>query len=449
MIARSAKLILFSDVTILLSNIVSSLIGARALGPAGRGDLLVVALWPPVVAMLAGLGLPSAYRFWIAREPQRASHLFSNAIIYTLIVGLFATSVAGLTITQLIGQRSPEVVTLVRIYQINIPAALCLDLMRGLLEGGRRFGWAGIARVVFFAIQALGFAFLWLTGRFTVATGAFTLIFSQSAATIVALSAVWWQIRPAWQPSWKEFKVSLRYALRDYPGGIANFTTLRLDQLMLGATASSAAIGLYVVAVRLSETTTLAADALAGALMPEVASTRESSQADGLLRRTFRLTLYLHAFMLIPLWLAAPLIIRILFGPAFVPATPSFRWLLAAAAVWGSGSILISGLKGLGFPGLSTVARFAAALVTVIALLLLLPKFSIVGAGIASLIGYAVMLIVALIALVRGRHWRLAECLRPRRSDIPIGRLRSLLGMGPGKSAVPQQTNVVEGLVKV
>ena len=75
MIARSAKLIFLTDVTILASTMISSLVGARALGPAGRGDLLVVVLWPPVIAMLAGLGLHStAHPFgtgeFIAADPR-------------------------------------------------------------------------------------------------------------------------------------------------------------------------------------------------------------------------------------------------------------------------------------------------------------------------------------------------------------------------------------------
>jgi len=41
-IARSAKLIFITDVTILILTMISSLVGARALGPAGRGDLFVV-----------------------------------------------------------------------------------------------------------------------------------------------------------------------------------------------------------------------------------------------------------------------------------------------------------------------------------------------------------------------------------------------------------------------
>src|SRR5438128_7806919 len=253
---------------------ISSLVGARALGPAGRGVLLVVVLWPPVVAMFAGLGLPAAYRYWMAREPQRASPLFTNAVIYTIAVSVISIGLAYLIVPHLVGERSPRVIMLLRIYQVNIPAALFLNLMRGLLEGSRRFGWAGAARLISFIVQGPGFAILWLLGNLTVRTGAYTLIIGQTASTLLGLFAVWHQLRPRWEPSWSELKSSMQYGVRDYPGIVADFTTLRLDQLMLGAMASNVAIGLYVTAVRLSEMTTLAADAIADALMPEVASSK-------------------------------------------------------------------------------------------------------------------------------------------------------------------------------
>jgi O-antigen/teichoic acid export membrane protein len=422
-----------ADITILLSNVVSSLIGARALGPAGRGDLLVIVLWPPVVAMLAGLGLPTAYRYWMAREPERVSYLFSNAVLYTLAVGVVSVVLANLIVPHLVGQRSPQVMMLLRVYQVNIPAALFLDLMRGLLEGTRRFGWAGAARMIFFGVQAIGFAGLWSIGHLTLATAMITMITAQTSSMLLALIAVWRQLRPSWKPSWIEFKNSMHYALRDYPGGVADFTTLRLDQLVLAAMASNVAIGLYVVAVRLSEMTTLVADAIADALMPEVAASKAENRAELLWARSLRLAIYMHLVLLPPLWLAAPLILRILFGERFVPATGAFRWLLLAAGVWSLGSIVISGLRGFGYPGLSTVARFSAAAVTTVGLLVLLPRLGITGAAIASLIGYSVMLFIALFAFVKKRRLGLWTCLRPRWRDLLVPNWRSLLGFAFAK----------------
>ena len=105
MIVRSTRLILLADILSLLSSVFSSLIGARALGPAGRGDLLIVVLWPPVFAVFAGLGLPTAYRYWIAKEPERASALFSHAIIYTAVVGVLTIGIADLIVSHLVGHR--------------------------------------------------------------------------------------------------------------------------------------------------------------------------------------------------------------------------------------------------------------------------------------------------------------------------------------------------------
>src|SRR5207302_8418617 len=104
------------------------------------------------------------------------------------------------------------------IYMINIPAVIFLDLMRGLLEGTRRFGWAGVARLIFFGVQALGFAVLWLIGHLTVATAAFTMICSQTSSMLLALIAVRHHLKLRWQPCWAEFKNSMHYGLRDYAG---------------------------------------------------------------------------------------------------------------------------------------------------------------------------------------------------------------------------------------
>ncbi|HMJ27025.1 MAG TPA: oligosaccharide flippase family protein [Pyrinomonadaceae bacterium] len=433
MIARNARLILIADISILLSNVISSLLGARALGPAGRGDLLVIVLWPPVVAMLAGLGLPTAYRYWMAREPQRVSYLFSNAVVYTIAIGIVSMVLADLIVPHLVGQRSPQVIMLLRIYQVNIPAALFLDLMRGLLEGTRRFGWAGAARVLFFGVQAVGFAGLWSLGRLTISTAMVTMVVAQTSSMLLALIAVWRQLRPRWQPSWTEFRNSMHYGVRDYPGGVADFTTLRLDQLVLAGMASNVAIGLYVVAVRMSEMTTLAADAIASALMPEVAASKTENRAELLWARSMRLAIYMHIVLLPPLWLGAPLILRVLFGESFVPATGAFRWLLLAAGIWSIGSIVISGLRGFGYPGLSTLARFSAAAVTTVGLVVLLPRMGITGAAIASLIGYTVMLCVALFAFIKKRRLGLWTCLRPRWRDLLVPNWRSVLGFAFAK----------------
>jgi O-antigen/teichoic acid export membrane protein len=307
--------------------------------------------------------------------------------------------------------------------------------MIGLLEGGRRFGWAGASRLVTFVVQAAAYLVLWLLGRLTVETAAFSAMAGQFSAMGLAVFAVLREFHPSWKPGWQAWRNALHYGLRGYPGTVADFATLRMDQLLLGGLASSTAIGLYFVAVRLSEITAILASSVADAVMPEVAAAKRSEHADNLLARSLRLTVYTHLLVLLPLWLAAPHILHFVYGENFSAAGGTLRILLLASVVLTAGGIAISGLNGFGHPGLATIARVASAVVTVVALLALLPRYGIAGAAMASLLGYSVMMSVAFIYLVNQRDRSVWSYLRPRFSDIPFDQMRSLLRVSPAASA--------------
>ena len=198
---KNITIIFLANAFTLLSGVITSLLTAWALGPEGRGDLAVVVLWPNVMALLVGMGLPQAHRYYLAREPSTFSMLFSNAILFAIVMGAIAYGVGELIVPRLVGMRSPEVMWLVRIYLLNIPMALLYDLMVGFLEGAREFRCAALSRVIFFGIQSVAYFVLWLTGHLTLKSAAFTMIAAQAANTLTALIGVLYVLRPRWQPS--------------------------------------------------------------------------------------------------------------------------------------------------------------------------------------------------------------------------------------------------------
>lgn len=403
----------------LCSGVVTSLLSAWALGPEGRGDLTIVLTWPAVFAMIMLIGLPQSYRFWTAKRPDSVSHLFSNALLYSLVIGLLALALGELIIPHLVGERSPEVMRLVRIYALMIPMGMITDLMRGLLEGMRRFAWVGAVRLILFVVQSVGYIALWFSGRLSVANATYTMLAAIAASMILSLVAVWRELVPGWSPKLSEFRSALQYGLKDYPGAITELANWRLDSLMLAGIGSNTAIGLYTVAVKLSDITTMLASSVGDALMPEVAASKKSEEATGIITRSLRLTLVAHLLLIVPLWIAAPYILQFAYGDDFVPVTSVLRLLMIASVIWSVGAIIISGLNGLGHPGLSTIARTAAAVVMVVSLLAWLPRWGIRGAALASIAGYSVMSAVALFWFLRQQKISLWECLRLRWDDVP------------------------------
>lgn len=423
MVIRNVKLIFSTNVLILSCSVITSLLGAWALGAEGRGDLALITMWPHLCMLFVSFGLPHAHRYWAARAPERISELFSNTIIFTLIAGCLTIGLAELSIPHFVGERSPEVMWMLRLFLLNIPLILLFELLRGLLEGARRFGWLGAARLIFFCVQAGGYLVLWMGGWLTVKSAVVILAAGQIVATSLVLIAAWIELRPRWHLSRSVWRDELHYGLRGYPGMITEYTILRLDQLMLAGVASSFIIGLYAVAVALSEITSTLASSVADAMMPEVAASAQSTETVQMLAKSLRLTIYAHLLALIPFWFAAPFILRVIYGESFAAATGTLRLLLLASVVWSAGTIVISGLNGFGYPGLATVARVASALMTLGALLLLIPRWGMMGAATASLIGYSVMLCVALFWLAQ-RQNSLWDSLRPRRTDINFARLK-------------------------
>ena len=420
MLKRNIKLVFSTNALMLCCGVVTSLLSAWALGPAGRGDLIVVLMWPGIFVMLAEIGLPTSYRYWTAKQPECASAMFSNAVLLTLVVGFVSFGLAWITIPHLIGRRSPEVIRLSQVYVLMIPLSLLIDLTRGMLEGARRFHWVAALRLVFFGVQVLGYVLLWLAGRLTVATAMYTMIIATAVGLTVALTGVWRELKPAWQPSLAQLRTNLRYGARDYPGVLTEFVNYRLDLMMLVGMASSTSVGLYSIAVRLSDITTVLASSVGDALMPEVAASKKAHETTRMVTRSLRLTLCAHLVLLVPLWFVVPLVLRFAYGEGFVAVTHVLRLLMIASIIWSGGAIVISALNGLGHPGLSAIARIAAAIVMVVALLTWLPTRGIQGAALASIAGYSVMFLVALFWLLRRSQITLWECLRPRWSDVPM-----------------------------
>ena len=419
MLQRNIKLVFSTNALMLCSGVVTSLLSAWALGPVGRGDLIVVLMWPAIFTMVAQVGLPSAYRFWVAKRPECTSALFANGVIFTMVIGLITLALAELTIPLLIGHRSPEVLRLARIYLLVIPVLMLTDFTRGLLEGARRFTWVGVLRLILFGVQCGTYIVLWFAGRLTLGAASYTMIASVVASMILSLMAVWWELRPSWRPKFSELLNTLHYGIRDYPGVLTEFVNWRLDLMMLVGVASSGAIGLYSVALRLADITSTLASSVSDALMPEVAAAKKREEAARVVTRSLRLTLAAHLLILIPLWLAAPHILHFAYGDKFVPVTNVLRLLMFASVVWSAGAIVISGLNGLGHPGLSAIARIAAALVMVVTLRSWLPSRGIQGAALASIVGYGTMFLVALFWFLWRCEISLWECLRPRWDDLP------------------------------
>jgi O-antigen/teichoic acid export membrane protein len=424
---RNVRLVFLTNALLLLFSVITSLLSAWALKPEGRGDLTIITVWLFVFSLVGTMGLPIAHRYWTARESAWQSEIFSNTVVYSLIAGLIMSGIAWFIIPLLTKGRSPEIIRFTQLFTLNIPVILLTEMLRGQLEGAKLFGWVGAARLSFIATQAVGYLIFYSFGWLTLENAILIIVVAQIICPLIMLGGVIKKLRPRWRFSFKVFREEIGYGLRSYFGIVTGYAVLRLDQIMLAIVAPSEIIGLYAVAVALAEITATLASSVADALMPEVAAANDPKASALLVGKSLRLMFYAHFLVLIPLWIAAPYILQIIYGESFLAATGALRLLLLASIVWSAGLTVISGLDGFGRPGLSSVARLASTVTTVAALFVFLPRWGIIGAAAASLLGYGTLLFVALFCFLRQQRIGFWEFLCPRREDISYEKIKALL----------------------
>jgi O-antigen/teichoic acid export membrane protein len=130
--------------------------------------------------------------------------------------------------------------------------------------------------------------------------------------------------------------------------------------------------------------------------------------AKAVIGKSFRTSLVWLVAGCTALFVAAPRLITLVFGPGFAASGLACRILLPGSIALGLNQVLYEGARSMNDPALPSYSEGLAAVLTCVGLYLLLPRFGFLGAAIASTAAYTSSLVFTL-ALYR---WRLGFPLR-------------------------------------
>jgi O-antigen/teichoic acid export membrane protein len=188
------------------------------------------------------------------------------------------------------------------------------------------------------------------------------------------------------------------------------YFTYRLDSFILNATHGAADVGIYTVAIRLTELLWIIPGAAGTAIFS--LSTRDVGGSSVTASRAFWLGLWVSAIGGILLVGLGPWVIRIAFAAPYSGAYVPMLLLLPGSVFLGATSVLANDLAG---RGLARVVLFPAivGLITAVTLdIVLIPKYAIDGAAIASTFAYAIYAVLAISAYRRALNMPLGTFAR-------------------------------------
>jgi len=394
--------------------IATGVIAARWLGPAGRGELAAIQMWPSLLASLAMIGLPEALVYFCAKHPAESKrYLVAAGLIALSVMPVFA--LAGyFVIPHVLSEQSPRIIGAARTYLMMMPIYALVGLPYQLLRGIQRYRLWNVMRLVP--------SLIWLA----VLVAAMTLGISDPArltALLLLLLALagpaltWCVWRHAAGPATPDRTTArnlVKFGLPAASATLSQFFNLKLDQMMVAAFLPARELGVYMVAISWGTCIPMLSSALAIVVSTQIAGGASHVERNHKFSRGVRNGTWIIAGAVALLVSATPVGITAVFGRAFQAAVIPAAILVVASGTNALNGVLEELLRGYGRPSATLFAETTAVIVSLPALLLLLPKFGLTGAAVASLAGYLGGTVVLLVQSRRVADLRVWKAIDPR-----------------------------------
>lgn len=364
---------------------------ARYLGPERYGIYSYAIAFTFMFSPIRSLGLERIAVRELVKRPGDAGSIMANSMLPMLIGGVAAFAAAGIAVDVI----RPGDAT-VRSLVLAVAAGMIFqsfDVVDYYNQSRVESRFTVLPKGAMFLVASASKAGLILAGASVVAFGwvyGAELLFAAGALTIVYLMR---QDTPD-LGQWRTSKRQVMDLLADgWPLMISSVfivINMRIDQVMMGSMLGDRQVGIYSVAVRLTELWYFIPIILQSTLMPSIVRAGEVSRA--LLNRRmhnfYRLMAVLAYVVIVPMWLLADRVVLLLFGEVYVEAVPMLRWLLITVLFVNLGLARTAFLTTMNWTRFHMVTSVFGALINIALNLILIPIYGGMGAVVASLVAY-------------------------------------------------------------
>lgn len=387
--------------------VVSGIGLARLLGPADRGYIALLILWPGILFQLVGVGLSWSVAYHVASrllDPHKAESVLVRPFVVQSAVLLLAHAL--ILVTYLRGKPN-DVVVAGAVTIFLGPAYLLWDYSLSVLQGLKHYLQLNLLRLLPNSLVALiSIAMLVAHDQSLVRVATYIVICNVACALltwgIARLKALSHRDANTIESETPEL---IAFGLRGYFGSLYPLDSFRLDQVFVGVMLPPSALGLYVVASAFTNLPRFVAQNIALIALPHIASRSSSKSRRVAVVRFVAFGGMVLVVTVVVLEASVGLLIPMLFGDVFLGSVQLAQILLVGVLCLSVRRVLAESLKGAGFPLAGTVAEVSSWLVLLPALVVTL-QGGVVGVAWSVSISFAFSLCV-LVTLGVVFDWRL------------------------------------------
>jgi O-antigen/teichoic acid export membrane protein len=415
---------LATDLGIAGASLATTLVTARLLTPTGRGELAVIVGIVSIAFLIGNCGLAFSKTYYAANGEIPFDQLLGNALASGLGLGVI-TAIMTYLITRLFPSMSDGLSPhALEIGLIFLPMTFIELYFSFLIIGKQRLKASNVLMLVAKLISAL----IIVIGVYIRPTVLTAVLLIQSYTVIrLVLNVVYMRrqgllVRPA--PDFRTMRIEFAYGTKSRGNDVLQHLNMRFDTLILNALSTKEAVGIYSIAVAISEFVWFPSSGIGWVLFPKTAGSADQVGASKRAAAAARIALLVTLLLgLLIVGVSVPLI-PVAFGDAFASARLPLAILVFGGVFYSLSIVLSNALAGRGIPQYSLVIA-GVGLVVMIALdLVLIPLWGIPGAAAASAVSYMASGLIAAFIFAWKTEVTIGECLFVRRADLSLLVLR-------------------------
>lgn len=400
---------LISNIIIICIGFFTSWVISRTLGAELQGVYNLAILIPNLMYNFLNFGQDTSTMFFLSNKTINKSDLIDNMIPVSIFYTIISTLLGTLLIFLLKDSMFTEVSNNTLIFALIIsPLTFLNNNLTAVLKSEGEFFSVNkvqvINKIIYFLICTILFFIVDVN----------IVIFANIIILSISITSLWKKIgiksiRIKFNKEYQKKNIS--YGFKSYLANMITFLNYRLDTFIIKALSKSTmAVGQYGVSVTLAEQVWVFASAISSVMFPYITSIENDEDKSKVTSLTFKIVMVVTFMAIIVLFFASNLI-RFVYGEDYYGSIIPLKILLIGVFSLSLGKILANDIASRGKPELNALSNLMGLLVNVIFNILLIPRFGIAGAAMATSISYTLTSSIFLISFIKLTGLTLKELL--------------------------------------
>jgi len=400
--------------------LISSIIIARTLGPEGKGIYAMAIFLPSMIINFGNFGIGQASIFYLGKKIFSVEKTLKNNVALSIlfsVIGIFV----GIIIIFLWGNSLfPDIEKnyfLISLFLI-IPTFFS-NFINYLLLGIKKtkeYNYINILRSLLFFLLILLFLLIF---KLNIKTAIVANVISISITTCITI----WLLKNSFnfteiEVSKQYLKKIFKYGFKIYLANLIQFFHYKIDIFLINIFLNPLSVGFYSIATTLAEQILLIPQSVGLVLFPKISNENNKKNLKNFTPIVCRNILFITFLGLILLFFLSKIIITTFYSITFANAIIPFKILTIGILTLSGWKILANDIYGRGKASLNIYINATALTLNIILNIILIPKYGINGAALASSISYTIAFIIMLFVFSKVSENKIIDIILIKKSDF-------------------------------